>query len=157
MNIKGLAQHCVLILLADGFEELEVLTILKTLHQAGVCVKSVGLAPGLVDGAHGLLVMPDFNLSDFCKAADVSLVDMVVLPGDEYALSRLEFDSRVHRLLRRVVECQGLIAANSKGLPVLQAALGNGLDPDANERIFLWHTYPQPDDGFARALLAKLG
>ncbi len=52
-------------ILADNFEELEVVAILDILRQAGVCVKTIGLASGPVNGLHGVRLIPDLTLTDF--------------------------------------------------------------------------------------------
>ncbi|ABX40758.1 DJ-1 family glyoxalase III [Lachnoclostridium phytofermentans] len=67
----------VYVFLADGFEEIEALTVVDLLRRAGVDVTTVSITENnLVHGAHGIDVMADILFKD-----DLSEADMLVLPG----------------------------------------------------------------------------
>ncbi len=70
MSTKNTDQRCTLLIIADGFEEAEAVTILSALRQAGVCIKCVGLTSGLIGGAHGVWVRPDLTMADLDQAAN---------------------------------------------------------------------------------------
>lgn len=64
------------VFLAEGFEEIEALTVVDVLRRAGLECKTVGVTGMEVTGSHGIPVKVDvpiiYDLSDF---------DMIVLPG----------------------------------------------------------------------------
>lgn len=68
----------VAVFLADGFEEIEGLTVTDLLRRAGVEVKNVSVTgEKMVQGAHGIRVEADVLFEDM----DFSQTDMLVLPG----------------------------------------------------------------------------
>jgi len=158
LNTKSLYQQCVLVIIADGFNETTTIAILCALRKAGICAKSVGLTSGLINGAHGILVMSDFTLADLERSGDPATVNTVVLLGGEPNLSSLEADPRVHRLLRQVVAQQGFIVIDSHGAKIVTMALGNGVGSDSkmNDRIVSYYTPGQPVEQFAQDLVRRL-
>jgi len=134
LSAKNVAQSCVLVIMTNGFDETETISIISILRQAGLCVKSVGLASGLVGSAHGLWLMPDLTLSDLDDLVKTKFVRMVVLPENEQSLARLEIDPRIHKFLSQVVAQKGQIAVGPRGMQLLKAAStqGNRLD---NEKL----------------------
>ncbi len=68
----------VYVLLADGFEEIEALTVVDVLRRAEIAVKTVSVTGGkTVRGAHDILVAADLLFEE----ADYGKCDMMVLPG----------------------------------------------------------------------------
>ena len=68
----------VCVMLADGFEEIEALTVVDVLRRADVDVRTVSVSnEETVKGAHGILVSVDQGLSS-CVAEQT---EMIVLPG----------------------------------------------------------------------------
>ena len=158
MNVKSPQQKCVLMLIADGFSETEAIVILSTLRKAGIYAKSAGLTSGLIGGAHGILVMPDFTLADLERSMDPTSIIMVVLPVGERNLSSLETDPRVYRLLRQVIAQDGLIVTNARGVGVLRTVIGEneGEAYKGNERIVLRYSLEQPIEQFAQELVRRV-
>lgn len=68
----------VIVPLAEGFEEIEAVTIIDVLRRAGIAVEtlSVGLNTGVM-GSHGIMVLADRMFEE----ANFEDVSMVVLPG----------------------------------------------------------------------------
>jgi 4-methyl-5(b-hydroxyethyl)-thiazole monophosphate biosynthesis len=64
------------VLLAEGFEEIEALTIIDILRRGGVAVITAGVGGGEIIGAHGVTVRADRLLEAAPRDADA-----VVLPG----------------------------------------------------------------------------
>lgn len=68
----------VVVFLADGFEEIEGLTVVDMLRRAGITVITASIQPRKeVAGAHKITVLADELVEDI----DFGTVDMVVLPG----------------------------------------------------------------------------
>ena len=86
----------VVIILADGFEELEAVAIIDVLRRAGIGIVSAGLHEGPVSSARQIKVIPD-TLIDTITSDDF---DMLVLPGGMPGASNLNADERVGGLIR---------------------------------------------------------
>jgi protein deglycase len=97
----------VLVPLAEGFEEIEAVTMIDLLRRAGVEVVTAGLAPGPVCGSHGIRVEPDADLDAVLDQA----FDMVALPGGMPGATHLAADPRVLALLRRLADGGHFMAA----------------------------------------------
>ena len=67
----------IIVLLADGFEEIEALTPVDMLRRCGLNVKTVGVSGRAVTGAHGICVVCDLLPED----VDLNNVKTVILPG----------------------------------------------------------------------------
>ena len=87
----------VLLPLAEGFEEIEAVTVVDLLRRAGIEVRTASLAARRVTGSHGITVEADISLDD----ADAADYDMIVLPGGMPGADHLKKDARVVALLRR--------------------------------------------------------
>ncbi len=86
----------VLVLLAEGFEEIEAITVVDVLRRAGADVVLASLVPGSVRGAHGIEVRADTELAKIDSAS----IDMLVLPGGQPGTRNLAADPRVLELVR---------------------------------------------------------
>jgi len=87
----------VLVPLAQGFEEIEAVTLVDLLRRAGIEVHTAALDGPRVTGSHGIAVMADIALD----AARVDDYDMILLPGGLPGADHLKADARVVSLLRR--------------------------------------------------------
>jgi putative intracellular protease/amidase len=121
-SMKDISSKCILVLVAEGFDENETVMFLSLLRQAGLCVKSVGQVSGLVGSMHGVWLMPDLNLIDLDQLNWVDSINAVILPWGRQSLARLESDPRVHKVLRQVVANRGYIITSKEGLRVIRAA-----------------------------------
>jgi 4-methyl-5(b-hydroxyethyl)-thiazole monophosphate biosynthesis len=88
----------VLIVLAQGCEELEAVTVIDLLRRAGVQAVTAGLDALPVRASRGVVLVPDTTLD----AALEQEFDMVVLPGGLPGADNLAGDVRVIELLRRM-------------------------------------------------------
>jgi len=86
----------VVIILADGFEELEAVAIIDVLRRAEIEIVSAGLHEGPVSSARNVTVIPD-TVIDTIKSDDF---DMLVLPGGIPGSDNLNADERVRDLIR---------------------------------------------------------
>lgn len=97
----------VCVLLANGFEEIEAVTVVDVLRRAGIDVKAVGVDGTQVQGSHGIRVQADQTLGE--SAAESW--DVVVLPGGLPGSTNLRDDPGVQALIRLQHKKGGKIAA----------------------------------------------
>jgi 4-methyl-5(b-hydroxyethyl)-thiazole monophosphate biosynthesis len=112
------AAPSVLVPLAEGFEELEAVTVVDLLRRAGIDVVTAGLADGPVRASRGTRVLPDTTLD---VVADRDW-DMVVLPGGLPGADHLAADARLRDLLQRHASADRWTAAICAAPKVLVAA-----------------------------------
>ncbi|MDP1634955.1 MAG: DJ-1/PfpI family protein, partial [Gallionellaceae bacterium] len=108
----------VLVLFADGSEELEAVTIVNILRRGGIAVTLAGLQAGLLRGSRGTLIMPDTTLDDALSHD----YDMVVLPGGQPGTNNLKADTRIIKLLQRMAASDRYVCAICAAPSVLAAA-----------------------------------
>ncbi|MBI3893500.1 MAG: DJ-1/PfpI family protein [Candidatus Wallbacteria bacterium] len=111
----------VLVPLAEGFEEIEAITVIDVLRRAGAEVVVAGLAAGPVKAAHGVLLQPDTTME---AALGGPGFDAVVLPGGMPGSSNLAADARVQRALGRAREEGRWIGAICAAPAVVLQSLG---------------------------------
>ena len=97
----------VLVPLAEGFEEIEAVTVIDLLRRAGIEVVTAALVPGPVTGSHGIVLHPDTDID----AALEQRFDMMVLPGGMPGAANLGDDDRVIGLLRLFADSDRFTAA----------------------------------------------
>jgi 4-methyl-5(b-hydroxyethyl)-thiazole monophosphate biosynthesis len=108
----------VLVLFADGSEELEAVTIVNILRRAGITVTLAGLSAGPLRGSRGVLLMPDSTLD----AVLHDEFDMIVLPGGQPGTNNLKADVRVLKLVQRMAQQGNYVAAICAAPSVLATA-----------------------------------
>lgn len=75
------------IFLAEGFEEIEGLTVVDILRRAGLTIDMVSITGSVkVTGSHGIEITADKTIS----ATDFTTLDMIVLPGGMPGTKNLE-------------------------------------------------------------------
>jgi len=96
----------VLVILADGFEEIEAITPIDVLRRAGLEVTLAGLSGTTVSGAHGVKFQADVTLDDY-----KGLPDLVVLPGGLPGAKNLGESKKVAEIVKRMNSLKKLIGA----------------------------------------------
>ena len=81
---------------ADGFEEVEAIAPVDMLRRAGVEVKTVGISGEVIDGRHGIKVIPDIGLSDITLDGNL---EAVILPGGLPGATNLEESANVQKAI----------------------------------------------------------
>lgn len=108
-----------LIPLADGFEEIEAVTLLDVLRRGGVDVTAASLTDNLpVTGSRGVTLVADATWSSL----DTADFDALVLPGGGRGTERLAADERVLDAIRVFDEDGRLVAAICAAPTVLAQA-----------------------------------
>lgn len=91
----------IFVILAEGFEETEALTVVDLLRRAGLDVKMAGLKNGTVAmGAHGIGVVLDLSVDDIALEETQALI----LPGGMPGTKFLGSDKRLAGLLKKADE-----------------------------------------------------
>jgi 4-methyl-5(b-hydroxyethyl)-thiazole monophosphate biosynthesis len=108
----------VLVLFAEGSEELEAVTIINILRRAGIGVTLAGLEAGSMRGSRGVTLMSD-NTLDAVMHDDF---DMVVLPGGQPGTNHMKSDARVINLAKRMAQQDKFVAAICAAPSVLATA-----------------------------------
>jgi 4-methyl-5(b-hydroxyethyl)-thiazole monophosphate biosynthesis len=108
----------VLVPLAEGFEELEAVTVIDILRRAGVEVVVAALAKSPVTGSHGIRVAADTPLGALVEQD----FDMIALPGGMPGAKHLKDDPRIAALAQRLHERGRPVAAICAAPMVLAAA-----------------------------------
>ncbi|WP_312645196.1 DJ-1 family glyoxalase III [Hydrogenoanaerobacterium sp.] len=93
------------VFIADGFEEIEALTVVDILRRAELTVQMVGVSSKTVRGAHGISVLCDILDSQ----TDLADIEMIVLPGGMPGTLNLEKSPVVQAFIQYAVE---------RGLPI---------------------------------------
>ena len=109
-----------LVILADGFEDVEAVAPIDILRRGGVRVDVASLDPsrGAPVSAHGLAVAADGPLSAFAQ----NEYDAIILPGGGKGTENLRASAEVAALLRRQKEAGRWICAICAAPSVLAAA-----------------------------------
>lgn len=109
----------VLVPLAEGFEDLEAVTITDILRRGGLEVVTAGLETGAVTGARGTRILPDCQLDEVLEQS----FDLLALPGGQPGTRHLQADPRIRKLLLDRQQ-QGEFVAAVCAAPGILAELG---------------------------------
>lgn len=96
-----------LLLVATGFEEIEAVTICDVLRRGGIEVTMAGLGETAVQGAHGITIQTDLELSEVGE----TLFDAIILPGGMGGTEKLLGSSRTTTLLQAHAKAGKHVAA----------------------------------------------
>jgi protein deglycase len=108
----------VLVPLAEGFEELEAVTIIDMLRRAGIEVVVASLAGNPVTGSHGIALTADATLDEVSRQP----FDLLALPGGMPGAANLTADPRVGAIIRRLHDSGRHVAAICAAPMALAAA-----------------------------------
>jgi 4-methyl-5(b-hydroxyethyl)-thiazole monophosphate biosynthesis len=113
----------VIVLLAEGFEEVEAVTPIDYLRRAGLEVTTAALGKNrVVTGAHGIPLSADTSLGEAAKQGPVW--DAVLLPGGMPGAANLAASKETGLLLRETAAAGRLVAAICASPAVVLAPLG---------------------------------
>ena len=97
----------VVVILSNGFEEIEGLTPIDVLRRASLQVDSVSIHEKVVKGSRGINVVADYLLNE----VDLSSYDCYVLPGGMPGATHLSQAKEVIKELKKASESGKLICA----------------------------------------------
>ena len=96
-----------LVILADGFEEIEAVSIIDILRRGGIEVASAHFDQQMVTGANGITIQADIDL----KEAVVEEYDIVVLPGGWAGTNAIAENSIAQKCIKEFKQKDKWIAA----------------------------------------------
>lgn len=97
----------ILVPLAEGFEEIEAVSVIDILRRADIEVVTAGLKEGPVGGSHNILILPDTSLNKI----DFRDFDGIVLPGGSPGFVNLGNDERILNMAREMDRAGKYVAA----------------------------------------------
>ncbi len=106
-----------LILMAEGFEEIELTTLVDVLRRGGVSVTIAGLKDGIITGSRGIRMQPDATLDGIRE-----MYDMIILPGGSPGYINLGNDMRIIELVKRYHSEGKIVAAICAAPSILSKA-----------------------------------
>jgi len=109
----------VVVPLAEGFEEIEAVTIVDVLRRSGIQVETAFLEKNRVTGSHSITVAADKNIEGIA----VSDYDCIALPGGMPGSANLRDDSRIVGLIRDMAAA-GKLAAALCAAPIVLGSAG---------------------------------
>lgn len=109
----------IMILLPNGYEEIEALTVCDFCRRASMEVDLVSITGSLeTRGDHNIVIMADKKLED----VELSEYDAVVTPGGVAGTNMLKADSKVLEVIQIFFESKKLVASICASPLVLEAA-----------------------------------
>lgn len=96
----------VLVLLAEGFEEIEAIVSIDILRRAGLDVTVAGVGDVIVKGSRNIVVKADMEIGSY-----KGLPDALVLPGGAQGVSNLSRSKIVKDLINKTYKNGKIIAA----------------------------------------------
>jgi 4-methyl-5(b-hydroxyethyl)-thiazole monophosphate biosynthesis len=118
ISLKESVMKKVLVPLAQGFEEIEAMTIIDVLRRAGLQVITCHMDSPAVTGSHGITVTADAALSAL-SPRDFS---MIALPGGMPGAKNLQSNKDIIHFIEELDKQEGLLAAICAAPIVLAAA-----------------------------------
>jgi 4-methyl-5(b-hydroxyethyl)-thiazole monophosphate biosynthesis len=109
----------VLVPLADGFEEIEAMTVVDVLRRAGIKTTTAGLPGTIVDGSRNVKVIADTKLED----VDEKDFDAMVLVGGSPGYTNLSKSNKILKIIGDFHRDGKLVAAIC-GAPTVLAEAG---------------------------------
>lgn len=119
--IREEVMNMVYVLLAEGFEEIEAISVIDILRRGGVEVVTVSIGNSLfVHGAHHIKVEADRLIKEVELESDIKAV---VLPGGMPGTTHLDESKDVDRLLNEAIK-KGLLVAAVCAAPLVLGKRG---------------------------------
>ena len=95
------------VILTNGFEEIEALSVVDILRRSNVQTDIAGTEKDFVEGSHGVKIIPDKHLDEI----SIDDYDAIILPGGSPGYINLKNNEKVLNLVKTANEKGKLIAA----------------------------------------------
>ncbi|MGE4317516.1 MAG: DJ-1 family glyoxalase III [Deferribacterales bacterium] len=97
----------VIVVLADGFEEIEAVSVIDILRRAEIETDVCGLTSDTIVSARDIKIVPDKAITDI----NPDEYDMIVLPGGLRGAKNIDESETVHKILEKFMKEEKYIAA----------------------------------------------
>lgn len=98
----------VYVFFAEGFEEIEALTVVDVLRRADIRTHMIGITSGSVTGSHGITVQMDATIKEINSLSDAM---MLILPGGMPGTTNLIKSDALKNLLIKAYDSKIYLAA----------------------------------------------
>lgn len=119
---QPLAGKTIAILVANGFEEIEMTEPQRALLKAGAALRVISVEQGLVNGWHGKGWGHYFPVDKMVGEALGADYDMLLLPGGERSTAKLAQSAHTRRIVGHFLDANKPIAAMDAGISLLALA-----------------------------------
>jgi len=119
---QPLAGKTIAILVANGFEELEMTEPQRALLKQGAQIKIISPEQGLVNGWHGAAWGHYFPVDKQVGDVLAADFDLLVLPGGERSIAKLANNPHIKRILASFMDSGKGVAAIAGGVGLLATA-----------------------------------
>ena len=126
---------------AEGFEDIEVFSVIDVMRRAGIPIDTVGVSGSVVTSCSGVRVMVDRKMMEI-KAEDY---DGVIIPGGSKAVDILKRTNSLLEIIKKLDNKQKLVAAICAA-PTILAKLGILEERKATVYPGLERELPKPRD-----------
>lgn len=116
---QPLAGKSIAILVANGFEELEMTEPQRALLKLGATLRTISTEQGLVNGWHGKSWGHYFPVDKQLGEVLGADYDMLLLPGGERSVAKLQKSAHTRRIVGHFLDAHKPIAAIDHGIQLL--------------------------------------
>jgi len=124
--MEGIMKKSAIVLLAEGFEEVEAITPIDYLRRAGIEVTVTAVSGNLlVKGARGIVVDADITLYDLANQQETAdIYDAIIIPGGMPGATNIAASPEAATLITEMAAAGKLICAICASPAVVLAPLG---------------------------------
>jgi DJ-1 family protein len=121
-DLKSIDKKNVLVLVADGSEEMEIVIFVDLLRRAGINVDVVSIKDNdnLIQCSRNIKLLADKNINDI---SDYDVYDLVYIPGGSVGVENLKSNSKVKEIIRYFYNSKKYVSAICAGPLVLKESL----------------------------------
>lgn len=105
----------VYIIIGEGFEEIEALTVCDILRRGGVETLLAGVGSRTIKGGHGIVIFTDIEVSDI----KIEKAKMLIIPGGMGGVESIEKSPECSSIIKNAADAGILLAAICAGPRVL--------------------------------------
>jgi 4-methyl-5(b-hydroxyethyl)-thiazole monophosphate biosynthesis len=123
-DLKSIDKKNVLVLVADGSEEMEIVIFVDLLRRSGINVDIVSIKDNdnLIQCSRNIKLLADKNINDI---KDYEIYDLVYIPGGSVGVENLKSNSKVKEIIRYFYNSKKYVSAICAGPLVLKESLNN--------------------------------